>query len=115
MELKPVTFDTYRVIFLQNEPLLVAIPLIIRDFTRRLRLHSYCAMVFIIATMVFILAFPTLGSAMTGYNANVEPYVPDRNGNYIRIDGWRQVRIIVHDGWRINQTANFPVSGSIGT
>lgn len=114
MEVTPVTFNTYRTVFLHTEPSIVGIPRIIRDFTLRLRLHSTVAMVFMIATMAYILAFPTLGSAMTGYSGNVKSFVPDHNGNYIAFESFRLNTYVIHDGWRINQTANFTVTAPNG-
>jgi hypothetical protein len=40
-------------------------------------------MIFMIVSLVFILAFPAFGSAMTGYSAVVSPYVQDREHNYV--------------------------------
>jgi hypothetical protein len=106
MEVQPVTFNTFRIIFLQNESLILAIPRIIRDFSRRRGLHSRFAMAFIILTMVFILIFPTLGSAMTGYSGNVEAYVPDANGNNILFSSFRPLYYVIHDGNRIGLSEN---------
>ncbi|KAH6621769.1 hypothetical protein C7974DRAFT_361696 [Boeremia exigua] len=107
MEVQPVTFNTYRMIFLQNESLVLGIPRIIRDFSKRRGLHSRCAMVFIILTMMFVLIFPTLGSAMTGYSGNVLAYVPDSAGNFVPFNNFSIVLYTVHDGTRINQTDDF--------
>ena len=107
MEVQPVTFNTYRTVFLQNESLVLGIPRIIRDFCRRRGLHSRFAMVFIVLTMVFILIFPTLGSAMTGYSGNVKPYVPDLDGNFIPFNNFSIVLYTIHDGKRIGQTDDF--------
>ncbi|KAJ4361735.1 hypothetical protein N0V95_001628 [Ascochyta clinopodiicola] len=109
MEIQPVTFDTYRIIFLQNESLILAIPRIIRDFSRRRGLHSRFAMVFIVLTMLFVLVFPTLGSAMTGYSGNVEAYVPDSAGNNILFSSFRPLYYVIHDGSRLNLTDEYEV------
>ncbi|KAF2621982.1 hypothetical protein BU25DRAFT_219774 [Macroventuria anomochaeta] len=107
MEVQPVTFNTYRTVFLQNGSLILGIPRIIRDFCRRRGLHSRFAMVFIVLTMIFILIFPTLGSAMTGYSGNVKPYVPDLDGNFIPFNNFSIVLYTIHDGKRIGQTDDF--------
>ncbi|CAO2654126.1 Nn.00g108590.m01.CDS01 [Neocucurbitaria sp. VM-36] len=101
MEVMPVTFGTYRTVFLQNESLLVGIPRMVRDFTRRHRLHSKIAMVFMIMTMAFVLAFPTFGSAMTGYSGNVGAYVADTDSQLIPFQDFRFALYVIHDGWRI--------------
>lgn len=107
MEVAPVTFNTYRVVFLQNISLILAIPRIIRDFVRRRGLHSKFAMCFMVFTMLFTLVFPSLGSAMTGYSGNVMPYVPDPDGNFIPFDNFSIVLYTVHDGDRIRQAKEY--------
>lgn len=106
MEVQPVTFNTYRMIFLQNESLILGIPRLIRDFCRRRSLQSRFAMVFMVFTMLFVLVFPTLGGAMTGYSGNVMAYVLDWGGNYVPFNDFRIVAYTVHDGSRINHTDN---------
>jgi hypothetical protein len=64
-------------------------------------------MVFMIATMVFILAFPTLVSAMSGYDANVASRIHDRENNLIPFNNYSRVLYVIHDGWRINQDGNY--------
>lgn len=64
-------------------------------------------MVFIVMTMIFVLVFPTLGSAMTGYSGNVMPYVPDSAGNFIPFHDFSIALYTIHDGDRINQTKDF--------
>ncbi|CAO2653004.1 Nn.00g024150.m01.CDS01 [Neocucurbitaria sp. VM-36] len=110
METAPVSFLTYRTVFLQDQSLVVAIPRIIRDFSFRLRLKSKAAMFFMITTMTFILAFPTFGSAMTGYSGNVKPFVPDQSGNFVPFESFQFLLYVIHDGWRINKTGKLDVS-----
>lgn len=57
--------------------------------------------------MLFILAFPTIVSAMSGYDSNVASYLPDRNDNLIRFDNFSRVLYVIHDGWRINQDGDY--------
>lgn len=109
MEVEPVTFRTFRAIFIHNEASVFAIFGLIKDFGFRLRLHSRVAMVFMITTMIFILAFPTLGSAMTGYTSNVQSFVPDQDRNLVQFSSFERALYIIHDGWRINQDANYVV------
>jgi hypothetical protein len=114
METTPITFRTYRTIFWQDQTIL-AIPRITRDFSSRLGLHSRLAMTFIVSTMIFIWTFPTLGSAMTGYSANVQAFVKVRDGNLVPFNTFRRVYFIIHDGNRVNKTDDFPViyTGSV--
>ncbi|KAH7138712.1 hypothetical protein B0J11DRAFT_588178 [Dendryphion nanum] len=105
MEDRAVAFNTYRAIILQDQQsYIVAIFLMARDFITRMKLKSYTTMAFIITTMIFMLAFPTLSSAMTGYKPNVKSYVPDRAGTFIPFSHLRRVAYAIEDGWRINQT-----------
>lgn len=110
MEVQPVTFSTFRTIFLQNESLILAIPRIIRDFARRRGLQSRFAMTFIVLTMLFVLIVPTLGSAMTGYSGNVEAYVPDSNNNNIPFSSFRPLYYVIHDGNRVGLTEDYEVT-----
>lgn len=110
MEVQPVTFNTFRTVFLQNESLILAIPRVIQDFARHRGLQSRFAMAFIVFTMLFILIFPTLGSAMTGYSGNVEAYVPDSDNNNILFSSFRPLYYVVHDGNRVGLTDNYEVA-----
>lgn len=112
MEVMPVTFRTYRTFFLQDQAPLFAIPNLIRDFSTRLALHSRIAMTFIVSTMIFLFTFPTLVSAMTGYQSNVKAFVPDTDGNFMAFSGFVHHLYTIHDGDRINQTKEFVVGFS---
>jgi len=67
-------------------------------------------MVFIVLSMLFILVFPTLGSAMTGYSGNVVPRVPDDSGNYIPFNNFSIVMYTIHDGERIGLSSEYHVT-----
>lgn len=59
-------------------------------------------MAFMVATMIFILAFPTLAGAMTGYTSVVKAYIPDiTDANMIRFDSFDAIIYVIHDGKRI--------------
>ncbi|OAL43941.1 hypothetical protein IQ07DRAFT_592741 [Pyrenochaeta sp. DS3sAY3a] len=104
MAVKPVTFSTYKTIFLQNDMLILAIPRVISDFIFRCRLRSKLAMVFMILTMTFTLVFPSFGSAMTGYSSNVKSFIPDENNNLVAFEKFQIVLFVIHDGDRIHHT-----------
>ncbi|KAF2794860.1 hypothetical protein K505DRAFT_360697 [Melanomma pulvis-pyrius CBS 109.77] len=59
--------------------------------------------------MTYILAFPTLVGAMTGYSANVRSFVPDRNNNLIQFNSFKRILYVIHGGWRISTTTNYLV------
>lgn len=109
MEVAPVTFRTYRTVFLQDQSLLFAIPHMIRDFMYRYALHSKIAMIFMILTMAFTLAFPTFASAMTGYSGNVKAYVNSTDSNFVPLDAFSFVTYVIHDGSRINKNDDYLV------
>jgi hypothetical protein len=67
-------------------------------------------MVCIVAVMVFVLLWPTLASAMTGYTPAIKPFVLDIENNLLSYTSFEPVAYIIHDGWRINQTGDYLVS-----
>ncbi|KAH4006604.1 hypothetical protein HBI13_161020 [Parastagonospora nodorum] len=101
MQVSPVTFSTFRTIFVQGEASALGAWRLVADFSRRRGLQSRLAMVFVVVTMVFILAFPVLASAMTGYSANVEPFVRGEGAEYVPFEKLRALYFVVHDGDRI--------------
>jgi hypothetical protein len=82
----------------------------IRDSTVKRTGHSKAAMAFFAASMLFVLAFPTMASAMTGYRANSGAFVTDSQKNMIAINSFAPVAYVVHDGLRINLTDNYMVA-----
>lgn len=110
MAAAPITFGTFRTVFLHNEASFVSIPCLVRDFSKRHGLQSRSAMVFIIATLIFILVFPTFGSAMTGYSANVQSYVQDASRNYIPFSSFSYAFYVIHDGSRVGLYDDYPVT-----
>lgn len=56
-----------------------------------------------VATMFFILAFPTLMSAMSGYDSNVVSRVEDGEDNLVPFDKYSRLLYVIHDGWRIQE------------
>lgn len=79
---------------------------IIRDFVARRRLKSILAMVFMVATMLFVLAWPTVASAMTGYDSNNVAFIKIRDGSLIRFSSFEPLLYIIHDGSRIDGLAD---------
>ncbi|KAF2026681.1 hypothetical protein EK21DRAFT_73622 [Setomelanomma holmii] len=119
MEVAPVTFSTYRTVFLQNESLVLAIPRLLRDFCLRRGLHSRVAMTFMIVTMVFILIFPSFSSSMTGYSGDVKSYIrdntnaagsePSDTNDYMAFSSFQRILYVVRDGQRIGLHADYVV------
>jgi hypothetical protein len=67
-------------------------------------------MAWIVLSTVFVVSFPTLASAMTGYSGNSKAYIQDANDNLVP---WGtnmvNVNFIIYDGWRVNLTGNYPI------
>jgi hypothetical protein len=110
MDSIPVTFDTFFAIYLEEAASLKSTAKLIRDFATRQGLRSRLAMAYIVTTMLFLLAWPTLASAMTGYTAAEGAYVFDNDGNLLSIAGFHQVLYVIHDGWRIGLKGNHLVA-----
>lgn len=107
MNVRPITYQMFRSVFLQNDISLPSAYGITKGFLCQQPLRSNVAMAFMITTMGFIIAFPTLASAMSGYDANVGSYIPDYDQNFVPFSNFSQLLYVIHDGWRINETGKF--------
>ncbi|KAI1843401.1 hypothetical protein JX266_010398 [Neoarthrinium moseri] len=108
-----VTYNTFWTIFMRDDASLQATVRMIRDFTSRRGLQSKIAMLFIILTMVLVLAFPTLASAMTGYTLKFAAFVKDTDGNFVQFSQFGLLAYIIHDDWRIGLDGDYPVTHDI--
>lgn len=75
---------------------------VIRDFIARRRLKSMTAMIFMAVTMLFVLVWPTVASAMTGYDSNNVAFVKIKDGSLIPFASFIPLLYIIHDGSRID-------------
>jgi hypothetical protein len=107
MDTQPVTYQLFRTIFIENDASMLSTYRTTKSFIWQRRLRSNLAMIFMVATMIFILAFPTLISAMSGYDFNVASQVEDRDGNFISFSSFSRVLYVIHDGWRIDQNGSY--------
>lgn len=110
MESEPVTFDTFFTTHLEEAASITSTAKMMRDFSKRRRLRSKVAMAFIIVTMLFVLAWPTLASSMTGYAPAEEAFVLDLQQNLVPMNKINTVAYVVHDGWRVNLTGDHLVA-----
>lgn len=83
MESESVTYQLSRTILIENDASVLSTARTIKSFLCQQRLRSKVAMTFMIANMLSILAFPTLMSAMSGYDSNVFSRILDRDNNLI--------------------------------
>ena len=109
METAPVTYRTFWTSFMQSDASVLSIVRMARDFASKRGLRSKVAMTFMIITMVFIMVFPTLAGAMTGYTANNQAVIKFGNGTQSPFGRFRQLVAVIHDGERVNLTANYRV------
>ena len=110
MENEPVTYQVFRTIFIEHDASLLSTYRTIQSFVWQRRLRSKVTMVFMAATMVFIVAFPTLMSAMSGYDSNVASRIQDRDGNLISFRDFERPIYVVHDGSRVNLTDDYLIT-----
>lgn len=97
----PVTYDTFWTVFLDTQPSLVSTYGLFWDFTKK-SAGEGAVLAFIIMTMLLIIAFPTLASAMTGYRPNSKAFVVDNTGSLVPFESFSLVAYVIHDGDRIN-------------
>ncbi|TDZ40013.1 hypothetical protein C8035_v004853 [Colletotrichum spinosum] len=109
IEVSPVSYETFWAMFLQDSPTAWSTWYLVRDFSRSHGLRSRAVMVFMVAVAVFVLLFPTLGGAMSGYQANNAAYVNTDQGQMIKFSELKMLAYVIHDGWRVNLTGNHPV------
>ncbi|KAH6869687.1 hypothetical protein B0T10DRAFT_523526 [Thelonectria olida] len=103
---KPATYTSFFLVFLQKEPSLVSVYRISRDFIFVRGLCSTIATYFMVATMAFILGFPTFASSMTGYTTADKAYLELRDGKMYQLSNATPVAYLIRDGDRINKTVN---------
>jgi hypothetical protein len=109
MEMAPITYKTFTTIFLARDPHGLSIARLIWEFSTKRGLPSRVAMAFIILNMIFVLLFPTLASAMTGYQQNSKAYVKDINDQYVPFPSYQPVLYTIADGKRVNLTDRYLV------
>ncbi|KAK1995091.1 hypothetical protein LX36DRAFT_672697 [Colletotrichum falcatum] len=101
MQTRPVTYRTFQAIFLQDQPGILSTFYLVRDFARSRGLQSRAMMAIMVFVAVFVLLFPTLGSAMTGYSANNDAYIQGYDGTLIRFIDFKIAGYVIHDAQRI--------------
>lgn len=99
---RPVTYNTFWTLFISSEVSLSAVAGLIRDFSSRRSLKSKSVMIFMVFTTIFILAWPTMISAMTGYDTNNMPYVTIAVGEHMLFHYFDPVLYVIHDGSRLS-------------
>lgn len=104
----PITYQTFWTVFMEDGPSVWSILRTSRDFTRLRGLRSKPIMFFMILTMAFVLAFPTLASAMTGYSANNQAVVKTDDIKQVLFSQFNRVRYVINDGHRVS--VGYPIA-----
>ena len=112
METTSVTYDTFIAITLQ-ESSLSSLFKISRDYRSNRGARAKWEIVWITLSLAFILAFPTLISAMSGYSTNSQAFVRVDNSTLVPWTDFRLVRYVINDGHRIGLNASSQVLTSI--
>lgn len=105
----PITYQTFWTIFMQDGPSLRSVFRTVRDFIWLRGLRSKSIMFFMIFTMMFVLAFPTLASAMTGYSANNQAWVKTDDVKQVLFSHFERARYVINDGNRVGLSAKFAI------
>ncbi|KAK4159999.1 hypothetical protein QBC43DRAFT_373433 [Cladorrhinum sp. PSN259] len=104
----PISYTTFWGVFLRQESTLMGVYRLLADRTFYRALRSKIAIVFAVTSLVFVVAFPTLADAMTGYAPTTDAFIPQKSGDQLLVPYrlFEKVAYIIHDGWRVNGTAN---------
>ncbi|KAI0182319.1 hypothetical protein EV127DRAFT_355165 [Xylaria flabelliformis] len=109
METKPMTYNAFTTLFMESGPSLTSIYQLLRDFVVYRRLRSKASTAWVILSMLFVLVWPTLVAAMSGYTPKSGPYVKDVSESFVPYNEFRLLSYIIHDGERINLTSDYHV------
>lgn len=130
MERSAVSFDTFESVTLQGSSMRALVNLI-RDYFTNRGLRAKLAVSWMILALSYVLVFPTLMSAMTGYSgtfwhggtlleliaANFRPalattkaYIQAPDGSQVEWSSFRLINYIIYDGWRIGLTGSYLVT-----
>ncbi len=112
MENASVTYGTFVAITLQ-ESSLSSLFKISRDYRSNKGARAKFEIVWVTLSLAFILAFPTLISAMSGYSSNSQAFVRVNNSTLVPWADFRLVRYVINDGHRIGLNASSQVLTSI--
>lgn len=72
-----------------------------KNFASNRSIRSRMTVSWVLIATLYIVAFPTLSSAMTGYTSVMESYVEDKSVNLVPVSSYKQVDYIIEDGDRI--------------
>ncbi|KAK5059893.1 hypothetical protein LTR84_009776 [Exophiala bonariae] len=100
MESTSVSYGTYEAITLQSGSITGSLKLA-RDLFKNPTMRAKFLIFWIIISALFVLLFPTMASAMSGYAANIDAYIATDDGNMIPYSKFHLIRYIIHDAHRL--------------
>lgn len=100
MESTSVTFGTYEAITLQSGSITGSLKLA-RDLFKNPTLRAKFLIFWIILSALFVLLFPTMASAMSGYAANIDAYILTDTGDMAPYSKFNILRYVIHDAERL--------------
>jgi hypothetical protein len=106
MERKSVSYGTFEVLGFQTASATTIFKLM-RDYLTNHGVRAKFSILWIILSSIYVVAFPTLASAMTGYSANSHAYVRDYSGSLSLWSAYKPVQYIINDGWRVGLTGRY--------
>jgi hypothetical protein len=104
MEISSISYGTYKIMFVRGSISFTAMIGLIKEFWLYQPLSSVLAMIWIILSATFVIVFPTLTSAMSGYSANDQAFILDNSGNYLAYANLYLVDYVIHDKRLLNIT-----------
>ncbi|KAM7210172.1 hypothetical protein V8F06_014449, partial [Rhypophila decipiens] len=102
----PITYNLFWTIYMDFQPSLLGTWGIFRETILKSRTRSRLTAAFVVLSMLFIMAFPTLASAMTGYRPNTKSFVVDQVGSLVPFEAFSLAAYMVHDVSRIGLKDN---------
>lgn len=104
-----ISIPAFRNLILQGEPTVLSTCCLMWTFTRHHSLKSKLAMIWIIASAVFVLSFSTIIGAMISYSPDLQPSILVDGLNRLSLNDLYLVEYIIHDGQRIGKTSDYAV------
>lgn len=100
MENSPVSYGTFEALTFQTTSISSVFRLL-RDFYTNATIRAKVAVFWIVLASLWVAAFPTFASAMSGYSPNIGEYITDHDQSLILWRDFQSIFYIIHDGWRI--------------
>lgn len=104
METTSVSHDTFKAITLQHNTI-SEVWMLVKDFNKTSSRRTKGMVAWIVMAACFVLLTPTWLSAMTGYVADIQPFVENAD-SMLPLSGYQPVLYTIHDGARLINRQN---------